>query len=116
MNLENEKAGILAGLEQIYLKNKQEDGFSQLITQADLRSISSLFIAKRPNSELPPKLRTVPIARLFNGEEIVLLSPSLPLWVNKSEEEDEADAELIVSGLTRLIEIERANKEKHTDK
>lgn len=113
MNLEKEKAEILAGLEQVYLKNKQEDGYSQLITHADIRSISSLFIAKRPNSELPPKLRTVPIARLFNGEEIVLLSPSLPLWVNKSEQEDEADAELIVSGLTRLIEIERASKEKH---
>ncbi|MGG5333498.1 hypothetical protein [Enterococcus sp. AZ163] len=106
MNLENEKAGILAGLEQLYLRNKQEEGYSQLMNYLD--SISSVFIAKRPNSELLPKLRTVPIARLRNGNEVVLLSPSLPLWINKTEQEDEADAEIVVSGLTRLIEIEWA--------
>ncbi|EOH86347.1 hypothetical protein [Enterococcus pallens] len=108
MNFKAEKAELVSTLQRLYLRNGLKDGFTKVVEPIDITAISSVFIAKRPTSEVPSKLRSVPIAKLISGEEIILLSPSLPLLLNKTEQEEKADAEAVVSAVIRLIEISKA--------
>lgn len=110
MELEEERAAILAELKEVYQQNEYRYGYAQIRVHTRDATITSATIDEMIDPAMPGVKRIVPIAKMINGDKIVLLLPSKPVRQNKTKAEEREDAELICSRVKRLLEIQQGIK------
>lgn len=101
----NERELILNELEDFYRQNEDRFGFERIKLYTNEDTIQSVSVQMQEDPTIENLAGYFPVVKMFNGDELIVLCPSVPIRRNRTIAQSKEAAVFVVNRVKELIRL-----------
>ncbi|WP_321383476.1 hypothetical protein [uncultured Enterococcus sp.] len=100
-----EREYILKELQDFYVKNEDRNGFIRIELYTKDDTIQSVSVQMKEDPTIENLAGYFPVVQMSNGDELIILCPSVPIRKNRTIEQSRQAADFVANRVKELIRI-----------